>query len=101
MKEGQRAKGSLAGAALAFLPTSLPGTAPKSGVWQRNPSHALTVIESDAPPEAGITQVRYRGSYYTVRQDPWDQAAFTSLYLLLQMSEHAAPQRAFPITISK
>jgi hypothetical protein len=80
---------------------SLPGTAPKSGVWQRNTSHTLMVIESNTPPGAGIIQVRYRGSYYTVRQDPWDQAAFVSLYLLLQMSDHAVPQRAFPITISK
>lgn len=66
----------------------------------QNP-RALTVIESTEAPAADVLQVRYRGLYYSVKQDPWNLSAFNALYLLLQMSDQASPQRAFPITISK
>lgn len=79
----------------------LPGSAPKSGDWQRNPARTLTILESDTPPEDGVLSVRYRGSYYFVRQDPWDLDVFQSLSVLFLMSAPTPGPRAFPITINK
>ena len=66
-----------------------------------NMANVLRIVESKEAPPADVLQVRYRGDYYSVEQDPSDMAAFKALYLLLQMSGQSSTQRAFPITISR
>jgi hypothetical protein len=68
---------------------------------QSNPSAVMTVVESERAPPSGVLQVRYRGSYYFVKQERSALAAFKALYLLLQMSGQSSTQRAFPITIAR
>ncbi|MDG1462089.1 MAG: hypothetical protein P8R04_00840, partial [Gammaproteobacteria bacterium] len=79
----------------------IQGIAPSTGDWQKNPERIITVLESKKPPSSDIMQVRYKGLYYSVKQDPWDLDAFNTLYLMLQMSTQTTPRRSFPVTISK
>lgn len=71
-----------------------------------NPLHSdmievLKIVESSEAPPRDVLQVRFRGAYYSVQQEPSDLAAFKALYLLLQMSGQSSTKRAFPITISR
>ncbi len=80
---------------------AISGKGTERGLWAKNPTQVLKIVESKESPEAGNLNVNYRGLYYSVEQDEWDLAAFRVLYCLLQMSTQSSPQRAFPITIGK
>lgn len=84
-------------------PRTLQLTGPPSqhSTAQSNQHGVLTIVESSKAPPDEVLQVRYRGSYYHVRQSTSDLAAFQALYLLLQMSGQSSTERAFPITIAR
>jgi hypothetical protein len=80
---------------------NIAGDYSSSGSWQQNPARVLAILESELAPASSILQVNYRDTYYSVQQDQWNLTTFKTLYMLLQISSQASPQRAFPITISK
>ena len=81
--------------------SALLAKVPGSDVLRYNPPKVLTIDESSRAPDEQTISVRYRGMYYSVNPNEWDELAFKSLYLLMQMSGQASTERAFPITISK
>ena len=66
-----------------------------------NPPNTLAVKVLEKSPPPGELQIKYKGKYYTIGNNPWDREAFSILRMLFQVTVTDVSKGGFPITISK